>query len=229
MHYHTLLFDVDDTLLDFKAAEDQALKRLFHDMGVPLTPAIKQAYQTMNQNFWREYELGQLTRQELLDTRFHKFFSQYDKVVDGPAVEECYRKYLNEGHDLYEDSLAVIKQLALDYDLYVVTNGVGVTQRQRLRESGLAPYFKAIFISEELGVNKPMKEFFTKVFAAIPNFSKNETVIIGDSLTSDIKGGINAGIDTIWLNPQQAPATEINPTYQIQHLAQLPKLLSQTV
>lgn len=225
MHYQNLLFDVDDTLLDFKAAEDQALKRLFDDMGVPLTPEIKHAYQTMNQGFWREYELGQLTRQELLDTRFHKFFSQYDKVVDGPAVEECYRQYLNEGHELYEDSLSVVKQLAPDYDLYIVTNGVGTTQRQRLQESGLAPYFKEVFISEELGINKPMKGFFDQVFAAIPNFSSTNTVIIGDSLTSDIKGGVNAGIDTIWLNPQQAATTEIKPTYQIQHLNQLLGLL----
>lgn len=225
MRYETILFDIDDTLLDFKAAEEQALSWLFQDMGVEPSLAVKNAYKEMNQGFWRDHEAGLLSRQDLLDNRFRLFFEQYERAVDGPKTEARYRQYLNQGHQLMENSLEVVQRLSQTEALYIVTNGVSVTQHQRLEKSGLAPYFKKFFISEEMGVHKPMKEFFDQVFAEIPQINKEKTVIIGDSLTSDIKGGQVAGIDTIWMNPAQKTATIIEPTYQIRELTDLYQIL----
>ncbi|MGX7124809.1 YjjG family noncanonical pyrimidine nucleotidase [Enterococcus viikkiensis] len=225
MRYETILFDIDDTLLDFKAAEEQALSWLFQDMGVEPSLAVKNAYKEMNQGFWRDHEAGLLSRQDLLDNRFRLFFEQYERAVDGPKTEARYRQYLNQGHQLMENSLEVVQRLSQTEALYIVTNGVSVTQHQRLEKSGLAPYFKKFFISEEMGVHKPMKEFFDQVFAEIPQINKDKTVIIGDSLTSDIKGGQVAGIDTIWMNPAQKTATIIEPTYQIRELTDLYQIL----
>lgn len=227
MSYETILFDIDDTLLDFKAAEEQALSWLFQDMGVEPSLAVKNMYKEMNQGFWRDHEAGLLSRQELLDNRFRLFFAQYEQAVDGPQTEARYRQYLNQGHQLIANSLEVVTNLSRQKDLYIVTNGVSATQHQRLTQSGLAPYFKKFFISEELGVHKPMKEFFDIVFAEIPHFDKEKTVIVGDSLTSDIKGGQVAGIDTIWMNPQAKKAQEIKPTFQIEKLTDLYQILEE--
>ena len=139
MGYETILFDIDDTLLDFKAAEEQALSQLFQDMGVEPSLSVKNNYKKMNQGFWRDHEAGLLSRQELLDNRFRLFFEQYEREVDGPKTEARYRYYLNQ---------EVVESLSQKKDLYVVTNGVSVTQHQRLEKSGLAPYFKKFFISE---------------------------------------------------------------------------------
>ncbi|MGM0214041.1 YjjG family noncanonical pyrimidine nucleotidase [Enterococcus sp. AZ109] len=225
--YNTLLFDIDDTLLDFQDAEEQALNKLFTEMGVPLDEEVKDAYKEMNRSFWREHEQGRLSRQDLLNKRFSIFFADFGKTVDGPATEERYRYYLNQGHTLIKDGLEVVQRLSQSKDLYVVTNGVAATQHQRLEQSGLAPYFKKFFISEEMGVHKPMKEYFDIVFAEIPSINKEETVIIGDSLTSDIKGGQVAGIDTVWMNPHNKPADIIQPTYQIKQLTDLYKILQE--
>lgn len=227
MRYETILFDIDDTLLDFKAAEEQALSWLFQDMGVEPSLSVKNNYKKMNQGFWRDHEAGLLSRQELLDNRFRLFFEQYEREVNGPNTEARYRQYLNQGYQLIANSLEVVEALSQKEDLYIVTNGVSVTQHQRLKKSGLAPYFKKFFISEEMGVHKPMKEFFDIVFSEIPRLNKEKTVIIGDSLTSDIKGGQVAGIDTIWMNPQQQEPNEIKPTFQIKELTDLYQILEE--
>lgn len=117
-----------------------------------------------------------------------------------------------------------------EYDLYIVTNGVSETQDKRLRASGLQPFFKNVFVSEDTGFQKPMKEYFDFVFARIPSFSLEQGLIIGDSLSSDIRGGILAGMDTCWFNPKKKPNnTEIEPTYQIQKLEELYQILNFTI
>lgn len=225
MKYNTLLFDIDDTLLDFKATEEKALNQLFTELEVRNLPQDKAAYKLMNQGFWRDYELGKITREELLATRFSRFFKTIGREINGPATEDRYRQLLKAGHDLMPDSLTVVEKLSQTEALYIVTNGVSTTQRQRLSESGLEPYFKKVFISEELGTHKPEKAFFDHVFNEIPQIDLTKTVIIGDSLTSDIKGGQMAGIDTIWLNNWQDSAETIKPTYEITRLTELYPLL----
>lgn len=221
MTYKTLLFDVDDTLLDFQATEDQALRKLFKDYQLELTPALKASYQALNHALWKKYELGELTQTQVVNTRFADFFLQQGKKVDGIAMERCYRSYLGEGHDLLGNSAQVIAELAKEYELYIVTNGAAKTQHQRLAASGLKGYFKDIFISEEIGCQKPQPEFFQYAFGKIPRFDPRAALIIGDSLTSDILGGVNAGIDTAWMNPASLASGQIQPTYQLRRLEDL--------
>ncbi|MFD0896744.1 YjjG family noncanonical pyrimidine nucleotidase [Loigolactobacillus binensis] len=227
MHYSTLLFDLDDTLLDFQAAEYAALTQLFAQTHHKLTPTLRSQYHDLNQQMWQDYELGNLTRRDLLATRFTKFFTTLGETVDGPAYEKLYRQSLAEGHQKITEAtelLATLKQAG--YHLFVASNGIGQTQRKRLTASGLITYFDDIFVSEELQAQKPTPEFFKRAAAQIPNFKSAQTLMIGDSLTSDIKGGAASGLDTVWYDPHfQANRTGILPTYQIDHLLELVNLL----
>lgn len=227
MRYTTLLFDVDDTLLDFQAAESQALKALFEKEGLNFTSDKEKLYKEVNEARWRAFETGEMSRDEVVNGRFGAFFQLLNHEVDSLAMEQAYRAFLNEGHQLLGNSLEVVQHFAEKADLYIVTNGVSKTQFKRLEDSKLLPYFKEVIVSEDTGYQKPMIEFFEYTFAKIPNLNKAQTVIIGDSLSSDIQGGINAEIDTIWLRPD-TPKTPlaIEPTHQIRQLEDLYSLLS---
>ncbi|WP_090633772.1 YjjG family noncanonical pyrimidine nucleotidase [Neobacillus massiliamazoniensis] len=224
--YKTLFFDVDDTLLDFGAAEKVALRLLFEEQKIPLTTEIETHYKKINQDLWKSFEDGKLTRDVVVNTRFSILFKEYGQEVDGALLEKKYRSYLEEGHEFVNGAFELITDLQHQYDLYIVTNGISKTQDKRLRDSGLFPLFKRIFVSEDTGFQKPMKEFFDYVFARIPNFSAEQALIIGDSLSADIKGGQLAGLDTCWFNPEMKPnKTKLIPTYQIQKLEELYRIL----
>jgi 2-haloacid dehalogenase len=224
--YKTLFFDVDDTLLDFGAAEKLALQLLFEEQNIPLTSEIEEQYKRINQRLWKRFEEGELDKDEVVNTRFSILFNEYEKEMDGALLEKNYRRYLEQGHQLVEGAFELISELQNDYDLYVVTNGVSKTQYKRLRDSGLFPLFKDIFVSEDTGYQKPMKEFFDYVFSRIPNFRAEEALIIGDSLSADIKGGELAGLDTCWFNPtMKQNHTTITPSYQIHHLEEIMQIV----
>lgn len=227
--YRTLLFDVDDTLLNFAAAESLALGLLFEEQKIPLTTEIETRYREINQGLWRSFEEGRIERDEVVNTRYSLLFKEYGQEVDGSLLEKSYRSYLEEGHQIIDGALELITRLQPIFDLYIVTNGVSRTQDRRLRDSGLYPFFKNIFVSEDTGFQKPMKEYFDYVFARIPNFSVETGLIIGDSLSSDIRGGQQAGLDTCWFNPEMKPNnTEIVPTYEIHKLDDLYQILNLT-
>ncbi|WP_148485147.1 YjjG family noncanonical pyrimidine nucleotidase [Latilactobacillus curvatus] len=225
MQYRYLFFDMDNTLFDFDADEDQALAQLFKDQGVQLTPTIKTTYQTFNQNLWRQYEEGTLTREILLNTRFATFFKeQFNQEVDEPRLSQNYLDNLALGHDLMPQAEALLKALkAANIKLYVTTNGVANTQYRRLQDSGLITYFDAVFVSEELGYQKPDPRYFQSVFQQLEGISQAEALIVGDSLTSDVQGGQNVGVATAWYNPNQLAnqMTDIQPTHEIEHLMDL--------
>lgn len=226
MKYKTLLFDVDDTLLDFRATEKRALYTLFSEEQLELTQEIEQTYQRINHQLWQDFEHGKVAKETISETRFGLLFEQLGKKVDGKAMGARYQKHLGDGHDLLGDSRRILERLRPDYDLYVVTNGIAETQYKRLKDSQLYPLFEDIFVSEEVGYQKPMKEYFDFVFERIPDFDHSKTMIIGDSLNSDIGGGQNADIQTVWLNPSgQSGKAEIQPTYEIQSLDQLFSIL----
>lgn len=228
--YKTLFFDVDDTLLDFGAAEKAALRMLFEDQQMALTPEMEETYKRINKGLWRAYEEGKMGRDEVVNTRFSLLFQEYGQEVDGRSLEAKYRSYLEEGHMLVEGALELITDLQKQgYPLYVVTNGVSKTQDKRLRNSGLHQLFHNVFVSEDTGYQKPMKEFFDYVFARTPNFAADQALLIGDSLTADIRGGQLAGLDTCWFNPgRKENHTEIVPTYEIQGLEELYGILGRS-
>jgi len=224
--YKTLFFDVDDTLLDFGAAEKQALRLLFEEQSFPLTEEMEAKYKTINQALWKSFEDGLLSRDEVVNTRFSLLFQEYGHQVDGAELDQKYRSHLEKGSQLVLGALEIVTELQGHYDLYIVTNGVSRTQQQRLLASGLRPIFKDVFVSEDTGYQKPMKQFFDYAFARIPNFSSEHGLIIGDSLSADIKGGQLAGLDTCWFNPnRKANHSDIVPTYEIQELQELRRIL----
>jgi 2-haloacid dehalogenase len=219
---HTLLFDVDDTLLDFKLAEKKALAAVMAAENIPFTKDIEMAYKIINQGLWRSFEEGKISKETISESRFGLLFDLFNKEVDSKKLGEAYRHYLSQGHDLLGNSREILERLAPKYNLYVVTNGVAQTQYQRLKDSNLMSYFKDIFVSEEVGYQKPMKEYFDHVFQRIPNFDREKTMIIGDSLHSDIKGGQMAQIQTVWLNPNEETAeATIQPDYTIRQLDEI--------
>lgn len=197
-----LLFDADRTLLDFAASEKSALAKAFAEYQLPFTPEVYQWHLVNNAKLWEDYEKGIIDRKTVLYTRFVRLFAHFGYAGDGAAFEDCYRNHLDHSCDLFPEALEVVQTLSKTHELYIVTNGVASTQENRLRDSGLLPWFKDVFISELLGSQKPQKAFFDHCFARIPNFDPTLALIIGDSLTSDIKGGNNAGIETCWFNPE---------------------------
>lgn len=226
MKYRHLLFDADDTLLDFKASEQAALRLLFNSLNIPLTKGIHDLYQEINHTLWTEFERGEITKEDILKTRFRKLFAKVGIEITRPNLEAEYQEMLASGHMVIPGVFEVLDQLKEHYELFIVSNGVATTQYNRLHNSGLYPYFKAIFISEETGYQKPQIEFFKYVFARIPDFEISRALIIGDSLTSDIQGGINSGIDTCWYNPNNIHNMKGLPTtYQICNLKELCSIL----
>ncbi|MCU5297486.1 YjjG family noncanonical pyrimidine nucleotidase [Bacillus paranthracis] len=228
--YKTLLFDVDDTLLDFQKAEKSALRMLFEEKGMSLTSEIEAQYKKINKSLWTAFEEGEINRDEVVNTRFSILFKEYGEEVDGILFENNYRSYLEEGNQLMEGALQFINQIQSEYDLYIVTNGISKTQDKRLRNAGLYALFQDIFVSEDTGYQKPMKEYFDYVFERIPNFVPEEGLIIGDSLSADMKGGYVAGIDTCWFNPERKlNDSGIIPTYEVHNFEELYALLKQHV
>jgi len=228
--YKHLFFDIDDTLLDFQATEKEALRALFAEQNMVLTAEDERRYKVINQGLWKAYENGKIDRDEVLNTRFSTFFMQYDLEMDGSLLEKKYRSYLEKGHQVIDGAKDLIMHLHSQYELYIVTNGVSKTQDRRLKDSGLYPYFKNIFVSEDTGFQKPMKEFFNYVFDRIPNYIPGQGLIIGDSLSADIKGGQLSGLDTCWFNPtRKENKSGVSPTYEIRKLKEIHRILPNLV
>ena len=227
MKYKFLFFDLDHTLLDFDAAEDIALTQLLEEEGVEDIQAYKDYYVPMNKALWRDLEQKKITKAELINTRFAKLFAHFGIEKDGAYLAERYQFFLSKQGQTFPGVENLLKKLiSKGYELYAATNGITYIQTGRLEQSGIAPFFKEIFISEQLHTQKPDAEFYEKIGARIPNFDKNQTLMIGDSLSADIQGGNNAGIDTIWYNPHHLEnKTQAQPTYEVDSYQALLEIL----
>lgn len=223
----TLLFDLDNTLLDFDKAEANALTKALQNENIEVDDHMISRYNKINISQWKLLEKGILTREEVKLHRFEMLFEEFGIHADPRKVAKNYQRYLGQGHYFIEDAEEVLEQLYKKYRIYLVTNGTLSVQRGRLKSSGIKKYLQDVFISEEVGYNKPSIEYFEYCFSKIPDFKKEHTVIIGDSLSSDIQGGKNAGIKTIWFHRKQDPieVLEPKPDYEIQSLKSLLNVL----
>lgn len=224
-----LFLDLDDTILDFHRAERIALSKTLACFGVEPEEAVLERYHIINRQHWEALERGELTREEVLEGRFRVLFEQLGRPVEARAVTRAYEKNLGQGHYFLPGAQEAVEHLSKKYRLFLASNGTASVQHSRLTSAGLYPYFEQVFISQEMGCNKPSREYFERCFAKIPGFDPQRAMMVGDSLTSDILGGIRAEIKTCWVNPNHTPPREDIPAdFEIEALSQLEALLEET-
>ena len=221
-----LFLDLDDTILDFHKAERIAIAKTFEHFGIDPNEQVLSLYHDINKAHWEMLERGELTREQVLVRRFSCLFSHFDIVADAQECARLYAQNLSIGHYFLPGAEEAVIRLSKKYRLFLASNGTASVQAGRLASANLSRFFEKIFISQEIGYNKPAIEFFQRSFSQIPNFDPQKAMIVGDSLSSDILGGIQAGIRTCWVNPTHAPARPgICPDHEIEGLYQLEALL----
>ena len=237
-NYKYLLWDIDGTILDFKAAEKAAIRRLFGEFGLGIcTDEMIARYSQINDRYWKALERGEMTKPEILTSRFLEFFQTEgisgDKTADNPdsgktdrqlaeAFNAAYQPALGDTIVFCEKAREILEAQRAEHCLIAVTNGTRTAQEKKLANAGLTSVFHHIYISDIIGAEKPSREFFDHVFRDAGIHDPAQALIIGDSLTSDIRGAENAGIDSCWYNPgQQSNTTAIHATYEIHSLSEL--------
>ncbi len=221
--FDTILWDVDQTLLDFKKSEDYAIRYCFRKFGKEASDEAVAIYSRINEGFWKRIEKGEINRKDALVQRFEQLFQQIgEQDMDAGAFQKEYAEALGSVYYYLDDSYELVKNLRGKYRQYLVTNGVTLTQMKKLRLSGFDQLADGIFVSEQIGIPKPHKDFFEKCFSMIPGFCKETAVIVGDSLSSDMRGGNNAGIATCWYNPAGLKSlSDVKIDYEIRNLKEI--------
>lgn len=228
MNFTTILWDVDGTLLDFRAAEKAAVQALFREFSLgECTDEMVRRYSQINEVFWQRLERNELTKPQILVGRFEQFFSEIGiSAALAPAFNDRYQLALGDTIVFRDDSLNIVRSLRGRVKQYAVTNGTVTAQNKKLTASGLKDLLDGAFLSEGVGAEKPNMAFFDAVFDAIRPTDLSKVLIIGDSLTSDIRGGNNAGIRTCWYNPDRLPARPgYNIDYIISDLHEVPEII----
>ena len=224
--YDFLFLDLDDTILDFQKAEHIALSKTLKGFGLAPTPDVLKRYNQINKAHWEALERKEMTRDEVLLGRFQMLFAEFQLDVDPEKVARTYEHNLGIGHWFLPGAEEAVMSLSKKYKLYLASNGTASVQKGRMTSANLYRFFEKVFVSQEIGANKPAIEYFERCFAQIPGFDKSKAMIVGDSLTSDILGGQNAGIATCWVNPHHKHGREdIRVYYEIEALSQLEALL----
>lgn len=217
--YPWLLFDADDTLFDYQAAEAHALQVVFAHFQIPFLPNYAQVYANINHHYWQKFEAGTISLVDLRNVRFHDLLEELNLPPDADLFSRVYLTKLGQCVQLLPGVLETLTILAASHHLALITNGLSSVQRSRLSLSPIGRFFNHVFISEEIGVSKPAAGFFDHVFSHIGQPARSEVLVIGDSLSSDITGGAAYGLDTCWFNPHRHPNTlSIQPTYEVQAL-----------
>jgi len=220
-----LFLDLDDTILDFKKAEYIAIGKTIAAFGADPTDGVRRRYHEINKWHWEQLEKGTMTRAEILVNRFKMLFDEIGLQVDAAAVARTYEKNLSQGHWFLPGAEETVAYLSKHYRLFLASNGTASVQKGRMTSANLYRFFETVFVSQEIGHNKPSKAYFDACFARIPDFDPARALMVGDSLSSDIQGGINAGIPTVWINPDHKDCGGIRPDFEIEALHQLPALL----
>lgn len=224
--YTTILFDADNTLLDFNRSEREALLDALGVFGVQATEEMVATYSRINLENWKRLERGEISKTALRTRRFEEFCAYYGLEIDAARLSVAYTDALSTKSYLVDGALDTCRALAPFCRLYIITNGIASVQKGRFDPSPLFPLFSGVFISEEIGAEKPAPAFFRAVSAAIERFDKERTLVVGDSLSSDMAGGILAGLDTCWYNPSQSPLPqELCVTHTIRRLQDLVSLV----
>ena len=226
MAYSIALFDADNTLLDFSRAERNSISLCLASRGLPHDQDTITRYSAINDSHWKRLERGETTRDRLKVERFADLFGTLDYDGDPVSMARDYESNLGRQTHLLDGALPMIQSLYGKCRLFIVTNGLATVQKSRFGGCALAPYFEQCFISEEMGCAKPEKRFFDLVAASIPQFNSAEAIVIGDSLSSDILGGINAGLDTCWFNPREKVAPpDIKITHIVHSLSEIEAII----
>ena len=225
--YSVLLLDADNTLFDFDASEARALQLAMEECALPFAPEYVAVYHRINDAKWKQLERGEITREQLVVERFAEFLQEIGGDSDKLAqLSEAYPRRLGQQRIPFPRAEEICAKLAEHFTLAIITNGNTNTQHGRFDTWELLPKFHGIYISEQIGLCKPEKAYFDYVLQDIGATDRDGVLVIGDSLSSDIMGGINAGLDTCWFNPQKKSAPEhLRPTYEISRLEELIQLI----
>lgn len=227
MAYQWLFFDADDTLFDFPRAEEQALVSTFSEAGLPYNAGVLPIYHQINQQLWHEFEQGLVSSIDLRHIRFERLFSNLNLRAEVDKFSRRYLVHLANGSLLLDGAEAMLQQLAGHFQMGLITNGLPEVQRPRLARSTIAGYFSFVAISEEIGAAKPDPRFFLAALSLANNPNPRSVLVIGDSLNSDIRGGMQSGLDTLWYNPRRQPGDPRWPaTYEVDRLSRIPALLA---
>lgn len=227
--YTTILFDADDTLLDFGKDETNALTMILQKYGIETSDENIKAYKEINVSLWKALERGEIDKPTLKRTRFSLFFEKigFNTQEDHYKINEEYLYNLGNGGNLMDGAREIAEKLKDEgYDLYIVTNGIENTQKRRLTKAGILPLFTDIFVSETIGHQKPKKEYFDYVLSHIKEKDISKVLLVGDSLTSDIKGATDSGITCAWLRHDEiTDYSAYRPDFIIDDISQLNTLL----
>ena len=221
--YYCILFDADNTLLDFDAAERNALAETLAQYNIEPSNETVEKYRTINEGLWRQLEKGQIRREKLMNERFTRFLKEIGVSGSGAEMNRYYLNQLSTHPDLMPGNvLDVLHELAEVATMAIVTNGFDKVQSRRVKESGIAAFMEEVFVSERSDSEKPNRKIFDTALRTLGVENREHVLVVGDSLSSDIQGGINAGLDTCWLNRNHVENPgQISPTYEIESLEQL--------
>lgn len=223
--YTTLYFDLDNTILDFTATEHKAIRELLKMHSLPVSDDIVAKYSAINQTWWERFEKGEIKKNEIYAGRFRSFLQVYNFAGNPEKMAADYFELLSQGYDIIEGAQKVLQYVKEQgYTVCITTNGMSRTQYRRINGCGLKEYFDYIFVSEDAGHQKPESEYFEYVMANSPEKDKSKILVIGDSASSDILGGINFHVDTCWLNPK-GKVSVYKSTYEITDIVHICNIL----
>ena len=220
-----VFIDIDDTLLDFTKCANDAIKSACNKFGVPYTTTLVDTFHPINLDLWHRLEKKEVTKEKLFDTRFQIVFDKLGIKADGIAFETAFRENFHESAILVDGARDLLEYLRSKYKVYVASNASMHQQTNRMKRAGLDGYIDGYFVSEEIGFPKPQKEFFDACFKALPDVKPQDVVMIGDSLSADIKGAYEYGLKTIWYNHRNEPTAGVKCDYIVSRLSEVKNIL----